>query len=291
MSTRRAVADWMMLLLLAALWGTSFSFIKVAVGSLPPATVAAGRVLLAALILGAVTLAQRPVWPPLGRDWVMLAGLGLSGNALPFFAISWAEQRVSSAVAGILMAVMPLLTLVFAHFWVEGERLTAPKALGFSLGFVGILVLTGVEALRGSGSLPGQLAVLGGALCYAVNAILARRVSGLPTMVLSVGGLAVASCLLVPIAVVADHGAWAHATLGSLAALAWLGVVPTALATVVFFRLIASAGPTFFSQINYLIPLVALGVGMLLMGESVSGRALGALGLVLGGMWVGQRGG
>ena len=187
------------------------------------------------------------------------------------------------------MAVMPLATLVLAHVFVEGERLTAARAAGFATGFAGVVVLIGPEAVMevaGAGShLLSELAVLGGALCYAVATIIARRRPDSDALVAATGVAIAASVIMAPMAMASAAAAGgpleSPVPATSLAAVAILGVVSTALATVVYFKLIALAGPSFLSLINYLIPLWAVLVGMAVLDERPDWTALAALALVL----------
>jgi drug/metabolite transporter (DMT)-like permease len=191
------------------------------------------------------------------------------------------------------MGVMPLATLLLAHFFVAGERMTAARALGFSIGLAGVVVLMGSTALTGlGGSLlkaSAQAAVLAGALCYAANSVLARRLIATDFLVASTAVLIVASALMVPAALVFDYP-WALApSAGSAAAIVWLGIGPTALATILYFRLIAAAGPTFMSLVNYLSPVVAVLAGVSLLGEEPGVTALAGLGLILLGIALSRR--
>jgi drug/metabolite transporter (DMT)-like permease len=182
------------------------------------------------------------------------------------------------------------VTLLLAHCFVAGERLTLARTLGFVLGFVGIVVLLGAEAGPGpgGGSLLHAAAVLGGALCYAINSILTRRMPETHPLVASASVLAVAALVVVPVALLLDPpGSFAPSGASTLSVL-WLGLVPTAAATLVYFRLVASAGPTFFSLVNYPVPLVAVVTGTLVYGERLSWTAFAALGLVLAGIALSQ---
>jgi len=284
---RRSLEDWVLLGTLVAVWGTGFGFIAAAVETLPALTVAAGRIVLAAVVLALAVAASGRRWPR-GRVWRWFLLLGLVGNCLPFFAIGWGQIRVASSLAGILMGIMPLATLVLAHVFVPGEDMTRGKSLGFALGFAGVVVLTGPEALLELGGAPSdlvrQLAVLFGALCYATNAILTRHLPRTDALVASAATLGIAACVIGPVALVVDRPWALDVSARSLAAVAWLGLVTTAGATVVYFRLVASAGPTFFSYVNFLVPIVALSTGVVLLGERPGPNALAALVLVLGGL-------
>lgn len=290
---KHGITEWALLLALAAMWGSAFMFIKFGVATVPPATLVAGRLAIGAAILYAVMRAQGLALPPPGRRWLPFAALAMIGNCVPFYLITWGQQFIDSALAGILMAVMPLATLVLAHFLVAGERTTVSRALGFTAGFAGIVVLMGPAALAGlGGSLiktTAQAAVLAGALCYAANTIIARHSIATDFLVASTGVLIVASALMVPIALVGDHP-WALApSVSSAAAIVWLGIGPTALATLLYFKLIAAAGPTFIAIVNYLSPMVALLAGVVLLGEEPGTTAVAGLALILFGIALSRR--
>ncbi len=285
------LSHWLMLVSLVVMWGSSFLMTKIAVNSLAPAHVVSGRLALAAVLVVAIACALRRGLPRGLGVWSYLGLMALIGNALPFMLITWGQQRVDSGLAGILMAVMPLATMVLAHFFVDGERMRRNRILGFLIGFGGIVVLVGPQALvnlGGSGEvLMAQLAILGGALSYAVNTILARRRPKGDIWVTSGVVLTMAALLSLPLSVVAPVPQ--SLPLPALVSVALLGLIATATATVVYFRLIAAAGPTFLSQINYLIPLWALLMGMIFLGEKPDWNALAALLLILTGIGVAQR--
>jgi drug/metabolite transporter (DMT)-like permease len=292
------------LFLLTALWGSAFLLTKIAVTALRPELVAAGRLVIGASVLTALALVQRHAtgqgagrdfarWSP--RLWLFLVGVAVFGYVLPFLSISWGQQGISSGLAGILMAVMPLGTLGLAHFLVPGERLTPGRVVGFLLGFGGVAVLMGPEslagALNGEGPWLHMLAVLGGAMCYAVSAILARLRPASGSLSSAAAAVSIAAAILVlpmPIsgaASIADLGSASGVGAGSAwAATIALGIFSTAGASVVYFELVKRAGPTFVAQLNYLIPLWAVIGGALLLGESPLPRHLVALLLILGGI-------
>jgi drug/metabolite transporter (DMT)-like permease len=292
MRVRHTAYEWTLLFLLVVMWGTSFLFTKIAVASVPPATLVALRLSIAAIVLTVIAYVAGLRLPPPGAIWFRFFSLGFVGNAVPFFLISWGQERIDSGLAGILMAIMPLATLVLAHFWVHGEHMTRRKLAGFALGFVGIVVLTGPEALVQLGGtatdIARQLAVLGGALCYAVNAIMARRLPAMHVLVVSAGVTLMASALMVPVAVIVDVPWRLSPSALSAAAAVWLGLVSTATATIVYFRIIISAGPTFLSLINYLIPVVALVAGVVILGEQPPLSSVTALVIILSGVAMSQ---
>jgi len=291
---RRPLLHWLLLFALVVMWGSSFAFTKVAVTALAPEAVVAARLAIAAVVLIVVGVALGRRVPVGRRLWAYSAAMAVVGNALPFVLISWGQQGISSGLAGILMAVMPLTTMVLAHVFVEGEQLTPVKVAGFVVGFLGVVVLIGPEALLALGgsrsALVSQLAVLGGAVCYAVNTILARRRPPADAIATAAGVTVIAAVLMVPVAAAGDARMTLDVPVPALVAVAVLGVMSTAVATVVYFRLVAAAGPSFLSQINYLIPVWAVGVGVTVMGEEPEWSALGGLVLVLAGIALSERG-
>lgn len=288
----RTLKDWGLLAALVALWGSNFMFIKLGVAAVPPATLVATRLTIGAVILVTVVRARGYTFPPIGRAWLPYVVLGVVGNSLPFWFITWGQKFLDSALAGILMAVMPLTTLVLAHFLVAGESMSRNRLAGFALGFMGIVVLMGPAALAGLGGSPieilAQLAVLAGALCYAWNGVLVRVLLKGDVVVASAGIIAVAAIVSVPVALVVDQPWRLSPDASALLILTWIGIGPTAIATLVHLKLVGSAGPTFMSLINYCIPVVATFLGVLLLGEEPGANAYTGLVLILAGIALSQ---
>ena len=292
MREQRTLTEWALLLALVAMWGSSFLFNKLSVASVPPSTVVAGRLVLGALTLVVLLYVRGVRLPPPGPIWGAYAVLGVLGNALPFFLITWGQQVVDSALAGILMAAMPLATLVLAHFLVQGERVTSKRAGGFALGFTGIVFLMEPAAVASIGGAAmqifSQLAVLCGALCYAANSVLARLLVKTDFLTAATGTLLIATAIMLPVALILDRPWTLQPSHSSMAAIAWLGIGPTGIATILYFRLISSAGPTFMSLVNYLSPAVAVFLGVTLLGEKPGASAYIGLALILSGIALSQ---
>jgi drug/metabolite transporter (DMT)-like permease len=290
----RPLSHWLLLLALVAMWGSAFMMVGVAVRSFAPATLVAIRLPMAAVLLTGVALLLGQRFPAGRRFWLFSLAIALVGNCAPFWLISFGQQRIDSGLAGILMGIMPLATMMLAHVFVRGERLNSTKALGFLLGFLGLVVLIGPEALRelrGEGTeLTHQLAVLCGALCYAVNTIVARYRPPAQPLIAAAGVMVVGSLVMLPIGGSGAPEQLAAAPAAPLAAVIALGVIATAAGTVVFLQLITVAGPSFTSFINYLIPVWALVVGMIVLGERPEPTALLALVLILGGIGLSEIG-
>ena len=168
MQQGRTLTEWALLLALVAMWGSSFMFNKLGVATVPPLTLVAARITIGAAVLLVLVYAKGLRLPPFGRIWGAFTVLGVVGNALPFFLITWGQQAVESALAGILMAAMPLATLVLAHFVVQGERVTTGRALGFVLGFLGIVLLMEPAAVAGIGGSTLQVISQLSILCAAL---------------------------------------------------------------------------------------------------------------------------
>ena len=287
-----SLRDWGLLAALVALWGSNFMFIKLGVAAVPPATLVATRLVIGSVILVAAVRAMGYSFPPPGRAWLPYVALAVVGNCMPFWFITWGQKSIDSALAGILMAIMPLATLLLAHYFVTGERMTRYRAAGFVLGFTGIVALMGPAALAGLGGSPleilAQLSVLAGALCYAVNGVLVRVLLKGEVMVASAAIITVAALVSVPVALAVDQPWRLDPGWTAVSILFWIGIGPTAIATLVHLKLIASAGPTFMSLINYCIPVVALLMGVALLDEEPGANAYSGLLLILAGIALSQ---
>ena len=290
----RPLGHWLLLFALVAMWGSAFMFTGIAVRGFSPTALVTIRLVIAAVLLTGLVLVRGHRFPRTRRFWLFSVGISLAGNCVPFWLISFGQQRIDSGLAGILMGIMPLTTMVLAHFLVRGERLNRTKAVGFVVGFAGLVALIGPEALlqlRGRGTeLLYQLAVLGGAVCYAINAIVARHRPPADPLVAAAGVMLAGCALMLPIG-----GAPASAQLFTappipFAAMLALSIVATAIATVVFLQLVAVAGPSFTSFINYLIPVWALLMGVIFLGEEPGIRVVIALALILAGIALGEVG-
>ncbi|MDP6706991.1 MAG: DMT family transporter [Alphaproteobacteria bacterium] len=286
-----APRDYFLLVALALCWGTNYFVTKVAVAEIAPATLTLGRLGAASAVLLLVHKAKRLDWPHEGRVWAQMAVLALTANAIPYLLIAWAQLHVDSGLAAILIAAAPLFTLASAQMLTSDEKLTAWRAGGVALGFVGIVVLVGVDALAGLGrNLWAQLALLGAAFCYGLNAVLARRLPPTPTVTTSLCVSFIAGAMMFPVAVAVDGLEAAAPSWPAILAVLWLGAVSTALALLIYFTIIAAAGATFAILANYLVPLLALGLGGLFLGESPTWNALLALALILAGVYLTGRG-
>ena len=285
--------DWLGLIALTAMFGSAFMLTKLAVQELLPVTVTAGRITIAAGLLLLVAIVRKEPFGFLRSTWPLIIALAVFGNCLPFYLISWGQQTVDSGMAGILMAVMPLATIVLAHFFVPGEKLNVYQVLGFLSGFVGIIMLLGpattAEFGDGTRAFLPMLAILGGALCYALNTILAKQLPNESLLAISASVLAVSTLIMLPAWLAFESEGTLNFFSIEFLAVVLLGTFPTALATLIYFAVIARAGPSFLSQINYLIPVWALLMGIALLDEPFSIHAFFALIIILAGIAIAGR--
>jgi drug/metabolite transporter (DMT)-like permease len=290
----RPLGHWLLLFALVAMWGSAFLFTGIAVRGFSPTALVAIRLAIAAVLLTSLVALRRERFPWTRRFWLFSIAISLAGNCVPFWLISFGQQRIDSGLAGILMGIMPLTTMALAHFFVPGERLNAIKIAGFMVGFGGLVTLMGPEALlelRGQGTeLTYQLAVLGGAVCYAINAIVARHRPPADPLVAAAGVMLAGSVIMLPIGAVPARTELLVAPPAPLGAMLALSIVATAIATVVFLKLVTVAGPSFTSFINYLIPVWALLMGVMFLGEQPGARVVIALVLILAGIALSEAG-
>lgn len=278
--------EWALLIVLSVLWGGSFFFAEVALVELRPFTVVLCRVGFAALVLVAVVYATGQRLPRRGGLWGAFFVMGALNNLIPFTLIVWGQTHIASGLASILNAATPLFTVVLAHLLTHDEKMTPNRLAGVVLGLAGVAVLIGPEVLRGLGfHLVAQLAVLGAALSYAFAGIFGRRFRGEPPLVVAAGQVTATTVMILPIALFADR-LWAVPLPGATtwAAIAGLAVLSTALAYVIFFRILATAGATNLLLVTLLIPVSAILLGTAILGERLAfghfaGMALIGLGL------------
>ena len=297
-NARMGALEWALLITLSILWGGSFLFGKVAVAEIPPLTLAFFRVAIAAALLWVVARAASIAMPATLSGWTPFLVLGVLNNVVPFSLILWGQQDIGVGLASILNATTPLFTVVVANAFLADERLTSGKVAGVLLGLVGVAVLVGLDTLQGLGShVWAQLACLGAALSYGFAVTYARRFRGMPTTAVATGQLTASSLILLPIILIVD-APWALSMPSTnvwLSVLA-LGSVSTALAYILYFRIIETAGATNAALVTLLVPVSAILLGVILLGErlaatDLAGMALIGLGLAAidGRPWAGVR--
>ena len=276
-----------MLLALAAIWGASFLFIKVAVRELTPATLITGRLGLAALTLALLVpfaVGTREMLRQLRQSWAWLVVVALVNTAIPFWLLSWGETRIDSGLASIIQASVPIFNALIAFAAFHEVRVTGVRLLGVGGGFVGVALLVGAQR---EGKVLGALAVVGMAFCYGVGGLLTGRyLTRVRPIVVALASTSIATLVALPLGAAEAPGhmpGWK--TIGSVVA---LGIPGTALAYLLFFALISGAGAAYTSLVTYLIPPIALAYGAIFLDERFGAAALGGLALILAGVALGS---
>ena len=265
--------EWAMLVALSLLWGGSFFFTGIAVADLPPVTLVALRVSVAAIVLWAVLCATRQHMPWPAYAWLAFLGMGLLNNVLPFTLIVWGQNHIASVVAAILNATTPLFTAIAAHLLTRDEKLTVGKTVGVAIGLAGAVVTIGADALVSLGQdMFAQLACLGAAFSYALASIFGRRFRrmGIPPLATATGQVTASAMILLPLSVLIEHP-W---TLPMPGAATWgavlgIGILSTAAAYILFFRILAAAGALNLMLVTFLIPVSATVLGVTVLGETL----------------------
>ena len=289
---RMSGQDWLALFLLSVLWGATFFFAKIALVAIPPMTLVLGRVVIAALALFAWLRASGVAMPRPGAVWRAFFVLGLLNNVLPFNLIFWGQHQmptdIAASLASILNATTPLFAVVIAHFLTRDEKLTRARASGVLLGFAGVALLLAPRLWHASGQangtlLPGAAACLTAACVYTFAGLYGRRFKAMGVMPMQVafGQLAASSLLMLPIACLADRP-WTLPPPGwpPVLALIALALVSTAVAYVLYFRILARAGATNLLLVTFLIPVTAILLSSMLLGETLELAQFAAMALI-----------
>ncbi len=280
---------------LALMWGSSYLFIKIGVETLPPLSLVLLRVLVGLAILLAVVAVTRTPLPRDARTIGHLAVLGAVNVAIPFWLIGWAEQHIDSGLAGILQSTSPFFTLVIAASFVHDEHITRGRLVGIGLGFAGIVVLS-AQDVAGLGSASGlervlaELAVVGASLAYSIGNTYARRtLRNARPLVLATGQVGGAAVVVAVLTLLIDGGVTLPAVPEAAVSVLWLGAIGTGFAYILFFRLLTGWGPTRASLVAYLLPVVAVILGVVVLGESVDAFFVAGAALIVAGVWVVNR--
>jgi drug/metabolite transporter (DMT)-like permease len=279
--------EWSLLVLLSVLWGASFFFFKVLVTELPTLTIVLARLGLGAIVLNIIVFARRGTMPRDAKRWREFFVMGFLNNALPFVLLVWSETKISSGLASILNATTPLFSVLIAHFYTANERLTWYKGFGVFFGLLGVLMLMGPSLLVNAGGdqLLPELVCLFTAMVYAVAGIYGRRFKDLPALNVATGQLTASTAMLLPLALLFDHP-WSlpNPSVQAWEAIIALAVLSTALAYIIYFRLLASAGATNVLLVTLLVPISAVLLGVLFLNEEFTAQTLAGMALIAAGL-------
>lgn len=276
--------EWSLLVVLSILWGGSFFFVGIAVDSLPPFTIVVLRVGLAAAALNIIVRATGLSMPADRRLWAAFFSMGLLNNVIPFSLIVWGQTYIASGLASILNATTPLYTVIVAHLLTKDEKITGGRLIGVLIGFAGVAVIIGPEALKDLGANTlAQFAVLGAALSYAFAGVFGRRFRRLEVapLVTATGQVTASTVMLIPVAFMVDRP-WMlpMPTLEIWGAILGLALFSTALAYIIYFRILATAGATNLLLVTFLIPVSAIILGVMVLGEQLELKHFAGMSLI-----------
>jgi len=277
--------EWGLIIILSILWGGSFFFVGVAVKEVPPLTIVFCRVGLASIILLGIVYLKGDKMPASPSLWGGFIIMGALNNLIPFSLIVWGQTHIESGLASILNATTPIFSVVLAHLLTREERLTTNRVSGVLIGWIGVTVLIGIESLKGFGiEVIGQIAVLGAACSYACAAIYGRRFKDLSPLVVATGMLCSSTIMMTPLALIVDQPWNLSPSVMTLMALFGLAAISTSLAYIIYFRVLATSGPTNILLVTFLIPLSAILLGVTVLGERLGWNAFVGMGMIFIGL-------
>lgn len=287
-NTQMTAYEWLLIFALSVIWGGAFFFGEVALIELPPFSVVLARVGLAALLLHVIVRLMGLKMPWALKSWAAFFAMGLLNNVAPFSLIVWGQTHLTSGVASIFNATTPFFAVIIAHFLTRDERLSANRVAGILIGIGGIFYIVGTEVFEGmSNQLLAQVAVLGAAISYSFASIYGRRFSGYPPVVTATGQVSASALIMLPVALYVDQP-WSYLplSLSTWGALIGIASLCTALAYLIYFRVLKTAGATNLMIVTLLIPPSAILLGVIFLGETLRpqefiGMIIIAIGLVV----------
>jgi drug/metabolite transporter (DMT)-like permease len=287
MISRPTRLDWLLLLALGFMWGTSYVFIKIGVQTLPTFTLIASRLGIGLTVLATVVFAAREPLPRNPRIYGHLLVMSIVNIVVPFFLITTAERSVDSGLAAILNGAVPLFVIVFAALFLHDEPITVNRLAGLGIGYAGVVILVSrsLGAGASTSSITGEIALLCSTAFYGAGAVYARRnVRGLRPMIPALLQVAFAFVIVSVIALLTENPFGVQWTPGALGSVLWLGVVGSGFAYLVNFRLLSRLGATRTSLVAYILPVVGIIAGAIVFSETVDARVLIGTTLVIGGV-------
>ena len=282
--------DYIVLFALGALWGSSFGAIKIALLGVTPLTVMSVRILLAGAALLLLIRVRKTPFPRGIQNWIKIGWMALFGTLIPFFLVPWGQLQIDSSLAAILMAVNPLFALTLGHFFSDHESFTLRQLLAMLVGFSGILLVFGENAISSiNGNIWAQLAVLGAGLCYTISGVIVSHVRGASADSVSASIFICSSVIVFPLWMILEKPWSLHFETESLLALTHLGLVSTGMAFLMRYYIILRAGAVFLSYVAFIIPMFGILFGILFLGETISINTMGAVVLILSGVYLGRK--
>ena len=282
--------DYIVLFALGALWGSSFGAIKIALHGVTPLTVMSVRILLAGAALLLLIRVRKTPFPRGIQNWIKIGWMALFGTLIPFFLVPWGQLQIDSSLAAILMAVNPLFALTLGHFFSDHESFTLRQLLAMLVGFSGILLVFGENAISSiNGNIWAQLAVIGAGLCYTISGVIVSHVRGASADSVSASIFICSSVIVFPLWMILEQPWSLHFETESLLALTHLGLVSTGMAFLMRYYIILRAGAVFLSYVAFIIPMFGILFGILFLGETISINTMGAVVLILSGVYLGRK--
>jgi len=282
--------DYIVLFALGALWGSSFGAIKIALHGVTPLTVMSVRILLAGAALLLLILVRKTPLPRGIQNWIKISWMALFGTLIPFFLVPWGQLQIDSSLAAILMAVSPLFALTLGHYFSDHESFTLRQLLAMLVGFSGSLLVFGENAISSiNGNIWAQLAVIGAGFCYTISGVIVSRVRGASADSVSASIFICSSVIVFPLWMILEQPWSLHFETESLLALTHLGLVSTGMAFLMRYYIILRAGAVFLSYVAFIIPMFGILFGILFLGETISVNTMGAVVLILSGVYMGRK--
>ena len=280
------LSEWAMLITLSMIWGGSFFFNRIAVSELPVLTIVALRVGIAAAILWLIVLATRTPLPSDRKTYLQLFALGFVNSVIPFCLIVWGQTRIGSGPASILNATTPFFTILVANAFLADERLTWQKFTGVIIGIAGVAAMIGVSAFEeAAADVLAELALIAASIGYAFGTTFARRFRGLPPLIVATGQITSAALIITPIAIIIDQAWKLPLPRGEvILSVASLAALCTAFAYLLYFRILRSAGATNVALVTFLVPVSAILLGILFLGEHLEWRHLAGMAAISAGL-------
>jgi len=279
------IKEWGLLIILSVMWGGSFFFVEVALKELTPLTIVLYRVGLASFILLLVVYIKGYRMPADPKIWIAFFIMGSLNNVIPFSLIAWGQTHIDSGLASILNATTPIFSVVLAHFLTKNEKLTKNRIIGVVIGWAGVAVLIGIDSMQSFGLKEmGQITVLGAAFLYACAAIYGHRFKKLNALVVATGMLCCSTIIMIPFVLFIDQPWNLPHGIMTLSALFGLSAISTSLAYIIYFRVLATSGPTNILLVTFLIPISAIFLGSIVLGERLGWNAFIGMGMIFVGL-------
>ncbi len=279
--------DYVFLVTLSAIWASTFICIEIALQGFTPFAIAAWRIFIGFIALLPFVIIHWRKLPQGWRVWGLIALVGMLYNAIPFTLVSWGQQFIPSSTTAIVMACGPFIALVLSHLLTPDDKFTLGKMIGVVLGFSGVSLLIGFEAIEGSAqAVVGQIAMVAAVVCYILSALLIRRITGLSPLLISAAVLGTTSIYMIPVMFLAGEQIPETVNLIPLIGLVVLGLIPTAAEYILRIQIVQQVGTTFLSQAGYMMPLFGLFWSWLFLNQIPGQVSWIALVLVLTGLAV-----